>query len=102
MLWIPGPFFWLVVRNFWSCVSNFGAWAYAIWFLLVRPSIQFCFVSSSSSFYEVGDFIGCLIFFYEIVTLCMFLGLILMTLSGGCLAGKKFFFMYCFLCSWVD
>ena len=52
------------------------------------------FVSSSSC--EVGDFMDCLIFFYEIVTLCMFLGLILMTLSGGCLTGKEFFFMYFF------
>lgn len=44
----------------------------------------------------------CLIFFYEIMALCMFLGLILITFSGGCIAGKKFTFMCCFLCSWVD
>jgi hypothetical protein len=73
-----------------------------------KHSVLFCFVLFCFFFFffffffEVGDFMGCLIFFYEIVTLCVFLGLILMTLSAGCLASKKFTFMYCLLCSRVD
>ena len=106
--------FYLGIQAWFVCCGPSGpfcgwlwAWAYVIWFLLVKPSIQFCFVLFLLlllllSFFEVGDFMGCLIFFYEIVTLCVFLGLILMTLSAGCLASKKFTFMYCLLCSRVD
>jgi hypothetical protein len=96
MLWILWSFFFVGCEEL--LVLHFQLWSMGLCYLVfvgkAKHSVLFCFfiifffIFCFFFFFEVGDFMGCLIFFYEIVTLCVFLGLILMTLSSGCLAGK--------------